>query len=195
MSPVPASSSTLDLADIGPDTLWVVWSRVADFVLAREPNTDPVSAEWVLASKGEAGWGEVVEEYPGSLVAALPLTTLLKMEHLIQPEVEQSKPGWVRVGLGLGSPQKFYLVERKSGDVCLSGRKAQSGERTLLSGTVNDFRSLLKEGVRIVQAKDWSAISDDVRSFAQTQPVKWFYHQRTPQAAAILQDWAREKQE
>ncbi len=189
VKPLSSPQSPQDLANIGPQDLWAVWSRVADIILAKDTAQDPVSIRWILASPGSEGLEEIARQFPSSLIAALPLASLRHAGLLLSDSIA---PGWVRAAFGLSPEKKVALVSGSDGELHLdlSGRVQGS---VLLEASRKEFARLLSEGNRILEQKDWSTILDDVRSSAQEGAVKWFYHQRTPQAAKGLEQWLLEK--
>ena len=189
MKPFSSPPPAQDLANIGPQDLWAVWSRVADFILAKDAAQDPVSIRWVLASPGPEGLEEIAKQFPSSLLAALPLASLRHAGLVLS---DSSAPGWVRAAFGLDPEKRVALVRGPNGDLGLDGSGQTEGE-VLLETSRKEFIRLLAEGNRILEQKEWSAILDDVRSSAQAGAVKWFYHQRTSQAAKGLEQWLLEK--
>ena len=173
------------LDEIGPEDLWVVWSKVPAFLLAHDPKMEPVRIHWVLASKGTKGLDEITAQFPTSFIAAVPLSVLASVEAKLASK-GSSHPGWVVIAMGWGNQKKFWLLKDKQGQVRFDVNKKQ-GDEVLLSGDLSDYQELLKEGLRILQQRDWLSMADDVRAHAQAGPVKWFSHQRTPEAAAVLQ--------
>ena len=189
VKPLSSPQPTQDLATIGPQDLWAVWSKVADFILAKDAAQDPVSVRWVLASPGPEGLEEIGRQFPSSLLAALPLASLRHAGLVLS---DSSAPGWIRAAFGLGPEKRVALVRGPNGELGLDGSGRREGE-VLLETSRKEFLRLLAEGNRILEQKEWSAILDDVRSSAQEGAVKWFYHQRTPQAAQGLERWLLEK--
>ena len=179
-------TNPVDLAKIGPDDLWIVWSRVPEFIRQRDLTMDAVRFHWLLASPGQQGLQEIAREFPRSLIAAVPYATLSQAQALLGEEAS-STPGWVRAALGMKS-SVFVLAQDSDGVLRLTTKSAvHQNEQVVLQGANDDLAKVVSEGKRILEVRDWKAIADDVRECAQTKPVKWFYHQRTPEAASRIQ--------
>lgn len=195
MTTETSSAPARDLADIGPENLWAVWSRTAQFLVALRPHLDPVSFHWVLASPGEMGLAEISGGYPTSLIAAVPLSTLRAASESFAFPSESKTPGWVRTAFGLGGSHTFSLVREDSGTVRFEkGRRRKKGAQVLIQGNTSDFISILNRGEQILQEKDWAGVFDDIRAEAQQGPVKWFKHKKNPKAAASIQQFFEDQE-
>lgn len=173
------------LDQIGLDDLWVVWSKVPAFLLAHDPTMEPVRIHWLLASPGPKGLAEIASEYPTSFIAAVPLSVLESVDAKLAAH-DDAHPSWVVAAMGWASRKKFWLLKNKQGDIRVDFNK-QSGDEVLLTGGLDDYQSLLKKGHQLLERKDWLGMAGDVRAHAQAGKVTWFSHQRTPEAAAVLQ--------
>ena len=185
MSPSFPSEQVRDLADIGPDSLWAVWSQMPTFLKQSCPHLDPVLFHWVLASPGEEGLVEISKGYPTSLIAAVPLSTLRQAAQVFGVEDVGPTPGWVRAAFGLTSKKRFVLIKDAYGNSRVGlNQRLLAGEREVLRGDMRDFISTLGKGNKILANRVWTEVFDDVRSFAQGGHLKWLFHQQHPRAAA-----------
>ena len=146
---------------------------------------EAVRVHWLLASPAEQGQQEIAAEFPTSFIAAAPLSVLESVDAKLAAQ-DDTHPSWVMAAMGWVSRKKFWVLQNKQGEVRFDVAK-QSGDEVLLAGDLDDYRSLLKKGQQILGRKDWLSMAGDVRAHAQAGKVTWFSHQRTPEAAAVLE--------
>lgn len=178
------------LFHITSDNLWVVWSRRPAVFIQLDPTKPQVRTSWMLASEGEAGVEELMSEFPVGFIAAASLSTLEVAWALLSSQSD-AHPSWVRSALRLHQPTSFVLGRGEDGKIHLmSKNKVKSGVEVLLSGSIEDLQALVIKGRKTLSGPvpDWKAILGDARACAQTQPVKWFEYQRSPQCAAYLEE-------
>ena len=186
-----ALSATLnrpvDLARIGPEDLWAVWSRVPAFLLASGAEKSPAFFSWMLASQGDAGLRELQapQAFGDDFLLAMPLSRLQSLADALEPPKGPVLPGWVQAALG--SPQAFRVVETPSGEIqlVLDQNQEVSG-KVVAKASLQGFFDLLTEGQRIVSERDWKAIHGDRRPAGQTGLVKWLDYQQNPESSAAL---------
>jgi hypothetical protein len=178
------------LNDIGPEDVWGVWFSVPEFL--QNVGEPPVDFRWILASRGDKGLDEIKgpKGCSESFIAALPMSLLQQAEMVIAPDRGPSKlPRWVQAAMGI--EEAFGLVKTASGTVRLlkSKEKVDPSEELLVQGSMRDFKNLLEEGCRIIDAKDWKLVHDDLRPEGKIGNVKWIQFKRNPLAAAALEEF------
>lgn len=177
------------LNDITSETLWVVWDRTPDIFLKLDPTQQPIGITWLLASKGHAGLEEIMVDFPAGFIAAASLATL-EVAYALLSTSSDAHPSWVRSALGLRQPESFVLGRDAVGNVrIMSKGEVQADTQVLLSGSIDDLKALIDKGRETLAGSvpNWRAIYGDVRSYAQTKPVKWFDYQRDPMCASYLE--------
>lgn len=184
---------TFDLANIGPDTLWAVWSRVPEFLLASGAEKDPVFFNWTLSSAGESGLDHIKgpKGYPDDLLLAAPLSHLMALSSTLDPPPSSSLPQWLQSAIS--RPDGFKIIAGPTGQPeLLVGRHTGRPGRVLAKGNLKAFFDLVEDGERIIKTRDWSSIHGDLRPEGQTGTVKWLDHQKNPEAAAALERFLAE---
>ena len=183
------SSRSVDLAAIGPDDLWVVWSRPPGFL--QDLGEPAVRVHWVLASPGQQGLEEIAgpQGFPTSFIAAASLNTLRQVAKSLPPVKPTALPRWVQKALGQSDP--VVVAKLPDGSLAAMG-PGLTHDSVVLQGEREDFLAALATGERLLKTHDWKEIEDDLRPAGQDQPIKWLYRQRDPEAARVLQDFLSE---
>ncbi len=188
-SPLPSSNSD-PLANIAPEQLWAVWTRVAPFMVARgEP---AIHFCWMLAPAGDQGLAEIggPRGFPTRLLATVPLAALQDMSLVLSAGKASRLPAWAQAFLGTKSHQ-FALVKDETGQARFveTASPAYQKARVLVSGDSDDFFRVLEEGNRILNTHDWNAIAGDLRPEAQDGPINWLSRQKDPTGSALLKEF------
>lgn len=148
---------------------------------------EPIFFKWILASPGEKGLDQIGAGLPNTLIAALPMSVLKHAQAVLCSNLPPKTPKWVQVAMG--SDDAFRLVKKSNGDIRVVASREILGadDIIMVQGDMDDFMDVLTQGNKILGEKDWTLIFDDLRPDAQSGLVKWLFHQRTPEAAAIVE--------
>lgn len=166
---------------IDPAQLWCVW-----FWLPHIPKNSEFSGwrarTWVLARAGDPGLTDVIHSRgfdENDVIAALPLPKLQDALELIKLAQSSTTLGKL-VSPFISSGVSIVRLGDGTMETIPTSQVGSSGSTVLLNGKMEDLKTDVDEGLRIIREKDYTDIMEDLRP-QENRVEDWLLIQRDPE--------------